>query len=52
MSKSLVFQIRLALRYLWERKLRTVLTTLAIVLGVTIIFGLNGLAPAILDSYR
>jgi putative ABC transport system permease protein len=52
MSRSLGFQIRLALRYLWERKLRTVLTTLAIVLGVTIIFGLNGLAPAILDSYR
>jgi putative ABC transport system permease protein len=52
MSKLLGFQIRLALRYLWERKLRTVLTTLAIVFGVTIIFGLNGLAPAILDSYR
>jgi putative ABC transport system permease protein len=52
MSSSLGLQIRLALRYLWARKLRTVLTTLAIVFGVTIIFGMNGLAPAILDSYR
>jgi putative ABC transport system permease protein len=52
MSSSLGFPIRLALRYLWARKLRTVLTTLAIVFGVTIIFGMNGFAPAILDSYR
>jgi putative ABC transport system permease protein len=52
MSSSLGFSIRLALRYLWTRRLRTVLTTLAIVFGVMIIFGMNGLAPAILDGYR
>lgn len=52
MSHSLGFSIRLALRYLWTRRLRTVLTTLAIVFGVMIIFGMNGLAPAILEGYR
>ena len=52
MRHSLGFSIGLALRYLWTRRLRTVLTTLAIVFGVMIIFGMNGLAPAILEGYR
>jgi putative ABC transport system permease protein len=52
MRHSLGLSIRLALRYLWTRRLRTVLTTLAIVFGVMIIFGMNGLAPAILEGYR
>ncbi|HSJ55113.1 MAG TPA: FtsX-like permease family protein [Anaerolineae bacterium] len=45
-------QLTLAFRYLWGRRLRTVLTTLAVVLGVMIIFGLNGVIPAIEDSFR
>ncbi|MEW6230348.1 MAG: hypothetical protein AB1700_20055, partial [Bacillota bacterium] len=45
------FQFQLALRYLSGRKLRTVLTTLAIVFGV-MVFGLNGLLPAVKESFR
>jgi len=45
-------QMKLALRYLAGRRLRTSLTTLAIVFGVMIIFGMNGLIPAIMDAYR
>jgi len=44
--------MRLALRYLGERKLRTALTTLAIVLGVTLIFGLNSILPAMQGAFR
>ena len=44
-------QITLALRYLNGRKLRTFLTTLAIVFGVLIIFGMNTLLPAFLGSF-
>ncbi len=47
-----MFRIKLALRYLWGRRLRTVLTTLSIILGVMAIFGLNGMLPAIEDSFR
>ncbi len=39
--------LKLAMRYLRGRKLRTVLTTISIVFGVMIIFGLNGLIPAL-----
>lgn len=39
--------LKLAFRYLMGRKYRTVLTTLSIVFGVMIIFGMNGLIPAI-----
>ncbi len=46
------FQLKLAWRYLAGRKLRTVLTTLAIVLGVTLLFGMNGLLPAVEGSFR
>ncbi|HLF88157.1 MAG TPA: ABC transporter permease, partial [Anaerolineales bacterium] len=44
-------QLTLALRYLSGRKLRTFLTTLAIVFGVLIIFGMNTLLPAFLGSF-
>ncbi len=37
---------RLAWRYLMGRKLRTFLTTLAVIFGVMVIFGLNGMLPA------
>lgn len=47
-----MFQFRLALRYLSGRKLRTLLTTLAVVFGVMILFGLNGIMPAMQDAFR
>ena len=46
------FQLTLAARYLTGRKLRTFLTTLAIVFGVMILFGLNGLLPALMERFR
>lgn len=45
-------QLRLAVRYLAGRKLRTALTTLAIVLGVMVIFGLNGILPGMMQSIQ
>ncbi len=45
-------QLRMAARYLWGRKLRTFMTTLAIVLGVMLVFGLNGLLPAFTNAFR
>ncbi len=45
-------QIRMALRYLWGRKTRTILTTLSVVFGVMIIFGLNGVVPSVANSFR
>jgi putative ABC transport system permease protein len=45
-------QLTLAARYLLGRKLRTFLTTLAVIFGVMIIFGLNGVIPAFVESFR
>ena len=45
-------QITLAARYLWGRKLRTILTTLAIVFGVLVIFGMNILIPTIVKAFQ
>ncbi|TLN20212.1 ABC transporter permease, partial [bacterium] len=42
----------LALRYLRGRKLRTFLTTLAVIFGVMIIFGLNSLIPSMMQTFR
>lgn len=42
--------LTLARRYLAGRKLRTLLTTLAIVLGVMLIFGLNGILPGMMEA--
>jgi putative ABC transport system permease protein len=47
----MILYFKLALRYLLGRKMRTLLTTLAIVFGV-MIFGLNGALPAVRDSFR
>jgi putative ABC transport system permease protein len=44
-------QITLAQRYLLGRKMRTMLTTLAIVFGVAIIISLNGIIPAIRATF-
>ncbi len=45
-------QLKLAIRYLAGRALRTLLTTLAIVLGVMVIFGLNGILPGMMQSMQ
>ncbi len=41
----------LASRYLWGRKLRTLLTTLAVVFGVSVIFGLGTLLPTMTEAF-
>ncbi|MGQ0603099.1 MAG: ABC transporter permease, partial [Anaerolineales bacterium] len=45
-------QLTLALRYLAGRKLRTGLTTLAIVFGVLVIFGPNTILPAFISAFQ
>lgn len=45
-------QLTLAARYLSGRKLRTALTTLAIVFGVLVIFGMNTLVPAFMQNFQ
>jgi putative ABC transport system permease protein len=45
-------QFTLAARYLGGRKLRTVLTTLAIVFGVLVIFGMNTMLPAFTGAFQ
>ncbi len=42
----------LASRYLRGRVQRSILTTLSIVLGVAILFGMNGLLPPVIESFR
>lgn len=44
-------QFTLALRYLAGRKLRTALTTLAIVFGVLVLFGMNAMLPALMNAF-
>ncbi len=46
------FQLSLAGQYLWGRKLRSALTSLAIVIGVMVIFGLGSSVPAMYSSLR
>jgi len=46
------FQMTLAARYLWGRKLRTFLTTLAIVLGALVIFSMNTVLPTMLRAFQ
>jgi putative ABC transport system permease protein len=46
------FQISLAARYLWGRKLRSFLTTLAIVIGVMVIFGMGILIPTMMSGFQ
>ncbi len=45
-------QFLLAWRYLWGRKQRMILTTLAVVFGVTLLFGLNAMIPAMMEAFR
>jgi putative ABC transport system permease protein len=44
-------QLTLAFRYLLGRKLRTTLTTLAVIFGVLVIFSMNLLLPTMLASF-
>ena len=45
-------QLTLAWRYLNGRKLRTFLTTLAVVFGVMVIFGMNIILPTMLQGFQ
>ena len=45
-------QLLLALRYLNGRKLRSFLTTLAIVFGVMVIFGINTMLPTMMAAFQ
>lgn len=45
-------QLTLAARYLSGRKLRTALTTLAIIFGVVLIFGMNAVLPTMLAAMQ
>lgn len=44
-------QFKLAWRYLRGRGLRSLLTTLAVVFGVMLIFGLNGIMPTMISAF-
>jgi putative ABC transport system permease protein len=48
----MTLQWTLAARYLGARKLRTALTTLAVVFGVLVTFGTNAILPAITEAFR
>ena len=45
-------QLTLAWRYLKGRKLRTFLTTLAVIFGVMLIFGMNIILPTMLEAFQ
>jgi putative ABC transport system permease protein len=45
-------QFLLAFRYLTGRKTRFVLTTLAIVFGVMVLFGMNSMLPGVMNGFR
>lgn len=46
------FQLSLAAHYLWGRKLRSFLTTLAIVIGVAVIFGMGSVLPTMSKTFQ
>ena len=46
------FQLALAIKYMRGRKLRTFLTTLAIVIGVMVIFGMGTVLPTFMDAFN
>jgi len=45
-------QLTLAIRYLYGRKLRTALTTLAVIFGVMLIFGMNTVLPTMMSALQ
>ncbi len=44
--------LTLAARYLAGRKLRTIFTTLAVIFGVFVLFGMNLILPAMIRSFQ
>ena len=48
----MLLELTLASRYLWGRKLRTFLTTLAVMFGVLVIFAMNILIPTLLEAFQ
>ena len=44
-------ELPLAISYLKGRPIRTIMTILSIVIGVMMMFGLNGMAPALKDLF-
>lgn len=46
-----MFPLTLSLRYLAGRRLRTTLTTLSIVFGILLIFGMNSIVPTFIKSF-
>ncbi len=52
MTAPLSQMVFMALRYLRVRKLRTTLTTLAVVFGVAAIFGVNLVLPNAIDAFK
>lgn len=46
------FQVALAMKYMRGRKLRTFLTTLAIIIGVMVIFGMGILLPTMTETFN
>ena len=44
-------ELPLAISYLKGRPIRSVMTVLSIVIGVTMMFGLNGMTPAFQDIF-
>ncbi len=45
-------QLTLAARYLYGRKLRTALTTLAVIFGVMLIYGMNAVLPTMISALQ
>ncbi len=52
LEAKMSIQLTLAYRYLLGRKLRTFLTTLAIVFGVLLIFGMNTVLPTMIAALQ
>ena len=52
MKTTIWFQMMMAFQYMKGRKLRTLLTTLAIVFGVAMIFAFNLVLPSAMESLR
>src|SRR5512143_4034098 len=48
----MLIQLKLAWRYLWGHKTRTILNTLAIVFGFMLICEMNSMLPAFFNAFR
>ena len=48
----MMIHLKIAFRYILGRKLRSILTITAILIGVMLIFGLNGILPASMKAFK